>query len=374
MGRRVRESSTGPSGLLLVDKPQGVTSHDVVAAARHELKTRRVGHAGTLDPMATGLLIVGFGHATRLLNYIVDHSKSYQATIRLGQATSTDDADGEVIAQSDQELEQVRARLGSLTQGHIKAVIEGSFTGLIQQVPSSFSAIKIKGQRAYDLARQGKEVHLEARPVTIRRFSLDALRAVGDDGLSGPAGTAANPAPRFLDLDVTVECSAGTYIRSLARDLGQKLGVGGHLTRLRRTRIGAFDLAMPQLLTAQAVEHSFTNREGQLVTRPQAVFDVTGPDLAKRALAMAQAAALVMPTASISADQARDLRFGRWIDQSAGPAIEEPTAALLAVPAKGLGPGSQEEVPQSPELVAVVGPVGAGKLGKLKPLLVFPVE
>ena len=229
------------SGLLIVDKPQGVTSHDIVAAVRGALHMKRVGHAGTLAPMATGVLVVGFGNATRLLNVIVEHDKTYEATIRLGQRTTTDDADGEVVSTRP---------ASAMSREALQAVVDARFTGTIEQVPNAYSAIKINGQRAYDLARDGQEVRLKARPVTIHEFAvLDArpvlvATAAGEQSGGSPEGrTPGDDESRdgsvpALDVDVRVACSAGTYIRALARDLGAALGVGGHLTRLRRTRVG----------------------------------------------------------------------------------------------------------------------------------------
>jgi len=207
----------GSGGILLVDKPGGITSHDVVARARRALGTRKVGHAGTLDPMATGLLILGADSSTRLLTFLVGLGKSYQATIRLGQSSDTDDADG--------QLSEPR-ETGAVTRAAIDAGI-AELSGEISQVPSTFSAIKVDGKRSYELARSGEAVELKSRAVTISRFDVLAERR--DNGI--------------LDLDVVVDCSSGTYIRALARDLGAGLGVGGHLTALRRTAIGPFQVA-----------------------------------------------------------------------------------------------------------------------------------
>ncbi len=197
-----------------------MTSHDVVSRCRKLLNTRKVGHAGTLDPMATGVLILGVERATKLLGLLALTTKSYSATIRLGQATTTDDAEGEVLTTADASAvtdEQIAAEIAKLT-------------GDIQQVPASVSAIKVDGQRAHALIRAGEEVTLAARPVTVSRFDVLARRDVpGDSG-------------GFVDLDVDVDCSSGTYIRALARDLGAALGVGGHLTALRRTSVGPFTL------------------------------------------------------------------------------------------------------------------------------------
>jgi tRNA pseudouridine55 synthase len=202
------------AGLVIVDKPAGMTSHDVVGRCRRIFGTRRVGHAGTLDPMATGVLVIGVDRATKILGLLTETSKSYTATIRLGQSTSTEDAEGEL-------LEEISAE--QLTEAAIATVIAG-LSGDIMQVPSAVSAIKVNGQRAYRLAREGHAVELAARPVRIDRFELLAVRRHG----------------RLVDADVEVDCSSGTYIRALARDLGDELAVGGHLTALRRTRVGGF--------------------------------------------------------------------------------------------------------------------------------------
>ncbi|MEN0083790.1 MAG: tRNA pseudouridine(55) synthase TruB [Leifsonia sp.] len=205
------------SGLILIDKPAGLTSHDVVARVRRAAGTRKVGHAGTLDPMATGLLIVGLNSSTRLLTYIVGADKEYFATIRLGAASTTDDAEGELLEPAGQEA------LDAVAADAIATGIAG-LTGEIDQVPSSVSAIKVDGKRAYARVRAGEQVELKARAVTVAEFELLETRR--------EAGA--------IDLDVRVVCSSGTYIRSLARDLGAGLGVGGHLTALRRSRVGAF--------------------------------------------------------------------------------------------------------------------------------------
>ncbi|CAN5529495.1 tRNA pseudouridine(55) synthase TruB [soil metagenome] len=205
-----------PSGILLVDKPGGVTSHDVVSRARRALGTRKVGHAGTLDPMATGLLLLGVDSSTRLLTYLVGLGKRYTATIRLGVATDTDDAEGQVTATAD---------ASRVTRVSIDAEVK-ALTGELSQVPSSFSAIKVDGRRSYERARAGEEVVLQSRTVTVSRFDVLAERR----------GTQVD------DLDVVVECGSGTYIRALARDLGHALGVGGHLTALRREAIGGFEV------------------------------------------------------------------------------------------------------------------------------------
>jgi tRNA pseudouridine55 synthase len=206
-----------PSGILLIDKPIGITSHDVVAQLRKKLSERKIGHAGTLDPFASGLLLMGVGSGTKLLHHLFGLDKQYEATIRLGQSTTTDDLDGEITAEhaaSHITLEQVQSEIKNLT-------------GLIKQVPSSVSAIKLEGKRAYELVREGKEVEIPARSVHVYHFQLlSEIRPFGD----------------FIEFDVRVDCSSGTYIRALARDMGNGLGVGGHLRALRRTRIGEFSV------------------------------------------------------------------------------------------------------------------------------------
>jgi len=207
-------------GLLLVDKPQGCTSHDVVGRLRRVLGTRRIGHAGTLDPMATGLLVVAVERSTKLLGHLALTDKTYLATIRLGARTTTDDAEGEIVTPVAPPM------LGTADDGRIRAGIS-DLTGSILQVPSSVSAIKVDGRRAYELVRAGEHVELPARPVTVSRFEV-----LGEVRRSDIA----------IDLDVLVQCTTGTYIRSLARDLGAALEVGGHLTALRRTAVGPFGI------------------------------------------------------------------------------------------------------------------------------------
>lgn len=211
------------SGLLLVDKPAGVTSHDVVAKLRKILGTRRVGHAGTLDPMATGLLVIGVNSGTKLLNYITGADKTYLATIRLGWATDTDDAEGNSLGRPSGGQEP----LGISEQQIAEAL--ASFFGEQQQVPSSVSAIRVAGKRAYDLVRSGVEVKLEARSVFISEIEQLGLPRRG-------------PENEFVDIDIRVSCSSGTYIRAIARDLGEMLGTGGHLVALRRTQVGQFTI------------------------------------------------------------------------------------------------------------------------------------
>ncbi|NUT09950.1 MAG: tRNA pseudouridine(55) synthase TruB [Nonomuraea sp.] len=216
------------SGLIIVDKPGEWTSHDVVARMRRIAGTRRVGHAGTLDPMATGVLVIGVEKATRLLGHLALTEKVYEATIRLGVTTNTDDAEGETVA---------TASAAGVDTAEIRKGVE-ALTGEIMQVPPQVSAIKVNGQRAYKMARAGEEVALVARPVTVYAFDVLDIRPTGD----------------VVDVDAVVTCSSGTYIRALARDLGAGLGVGGHLTRLRRTRVGPYDLSLAKSLDQLAEE------------------------------------------------------------------------------------------------------------------------
>jgi tRNA pseudouridine55 synthase len=273
-------------GLIVVDKPAGMTSHDVVSRVRRLARTRRVGHGGTLDPMATGVLIIGVNRATRLLTYVIGSGKSYTATIRLGQSTITDDAEGEVVSTTPAGHvpdEAVRAGLAPLT-------------GEIDQVPSAVSAIKVDGQRAYKRVRDGEQVRLAARRVTVSRLDLLAIR---------------RPEPDVVDVDVDVACSSGTYIRALARDLGAALGVGGHLTALRRTTVGGFTLA-------------------EAVTLPQ--LEERAPDVVN--LPLAAAAERFFPRRDATADEAKVLSHGGPLAEIgvAGPyAVFDPDGRLLAV-------------------------------------------
>lgn len=264
----------GPAGILLIDKPSGITSHDVVSRARRALNTRKIGHAGTLDPMATGLLVLGVGAATRLLTYLVGLDKTYTATIRLGQSTDSDDADGDVTSRTD---------ASGVEPGAVAAGV-ARLTGALSQRPSRVSAIKVNGRRAYDLAREGADVELAPRDVVVSRFDVLAQRTA--DGCR--------------DLDVVVDCTSGTYIRALARDLGDDLGVGGHLTSLRRTRVGGFDVA-----EAVSVDDIAT----------------------ARLLTPAEVAGRVLPVIRADVDQTRDLRHGKRV---AGAGFDGERAAAIA--------------------------------------------
>ena len=277
-------------GLLVVDKPSGWTSHDVVARTRRLCATRKVGHAGTLDPMATGVLVLGIGGATRLLTFLVGCDKDYTATIRLGQSTLTDDAEGEVTA--------VASAAAVLAADVARAVAD--LSGDIDQVPSAVSAIKINGERAYHRARSGEAVDLPARPVTVSRFEVLASRAAL---VSSGADTGGIP---VLDLDVAVTVTSGTYVRALARDLGAALGVGGHLTALRRTRVGAFTLDQAHPL--------------------EALDALTGPEQMP-VTALADAARAQFAVHELTAEQAAAVGFGQRVD-SAEPRRTGPVAAF----------------------------------------------
>jgi tRNA pseudouridine55 synthase len=269
---------TAPSGLVIVDKPAGLTSHDVVGRIRRLAGTRRVGHAGTLDPMATGVLVVGVEKATRLLGHLALTQKEYGATVRLGQHTDTDDADGQIVAQAPAD---------GVTEAALGAAA-AALTGDIQQVPPGISAIKVAGKRAYRLTREGAPPELAPRPVTVTRLDIVAVRR-----LPGPDGG-------LLDADIDVTCSSGTYIRAIARDLGAALGVGGHLTALRRTRVGPY-------LAADA-----------------ATLDELAGSL--RVIPLADAAAAAFARRDLTADEAR--LVGHGVRLPATGAGEAPVAAF----------------------------------------------
>src|SRR4051812_17742694 len=284
-----RPDADVPPGLLLVDKPAGMTSHDVVARARRVLSVRKVGHAGTLDPMATGLLVLGVGAATRLLGYVGGHDKTYDATVRFGAATVTDDREGEVLTTaSTAHLDDAAIRVALAAQ-----------TGALQQVPSSVSAVKVDGRRSYDRVRAGEEVELAARSVTVHQLEVHRI---------------GRPAPDLVDVDVTVVCTAGTYIRAIARDAGAALGVGGHLTALRRTRSGPFTVAQ-----AAPVEEAGA-----------ALLADGGTGF----LPLAEAAATVFPSRAVTEEEARALFYGQRIPASGAPgphAALDPAGRLVAL-------------------------------------------
>jgi tRNA pseudouridine55 synthase len=285
-------------GLIIVDKPAGWTSHDVVARLRRLTGTRRVGHAGTLDPLATGVLVAGVGKATRLLGHLALTEKEYLATIRLGQATSTCDAEGEVV---------YAAPAGGVTLDAVRAAA-ASLTGQIEQVPPAVSAVKVAGTRAYRLARAGTTPVLAPRAVTVRSFCVIAERRAGAD---------------LLDVDVAVTCSSGTYIRALARDLGEALGVGGHVTVLRRTRAGAYDLSLAR--------------------------DLDQLDAGEALIPLERAAADAFPSRVLTGEEARRLSHGGRL------------------PGTGAAPGPVAAFGPDGALIALVEEAG----GQARPLAVF---
>lgn len=240
------------SGIVVVDKPAGMTSHDVVARLRRFFGTRKVGHAGTLDPMATGVLVAGIERGTKLLAHLVAEDKVYETTIRLGASTTTDDAEGEIVDKHD---------ASGVTDAAIRAEV-AKLTGTIMQVPSKVSAIKIGGRRAHELMRAGEEVDIPAREVTIHAFELGEIRRAGE----------------FVDVDARVHCSSGTYIRSLGRDLGAALGVGGHLIALRRSRVGSFSLTDARTLEQLEDSAELSLSLDEALTRAWPVLDVTAKE------------------------------------------------------------------------------------------------
>lgn len=294
-----------PDGLVIVDKPAGWTSHDVVGKTRRLAGTRRVGHAGTLDPMATGVLVLGLEKATRLLGHLALTRKTYEATIRLGQTTVTDDAEGEVTA---------AVPATHVADAQVLAAVV-PLTGEIMQVPSSVSAIKVNGVRSYARVRSGDEVKLAARPVTVYEFTVHQIRR--GTARTAPADPAAPAGIELdvIDLDVTVVCSGGTYIRALARDLGAVLGVGGHLTALRRTQVGPYGLAQAHTLD----ELAQTAERGE--TLP--------------VLSLAAAAAVAFPRYDVDGEQAKTIAHGGFLPSPGlgeGPiAVFGPDGAFLAL-------------------------------------------
>ncbi|MGO1173146.1 MAG: tRNA pseudouridine(55) synthase TruB [Actinomycetaceae bacterium] len=281
-----RGRATAADGILLVDKPQGLTSHDVVARVRRLAATRKVGHAGTLDPMATGLLVLGIGRATRLLTYVVGADKTYEATIRLGVSTTTDDAEGETVTSAGTRL--------SAVAGALPGVLE-TLTGEVEQVPSAVSAIKVDGRRAYARVRDGEDVDLPARAVSIHELTVlgEARDAVAEGDRPG-AGAG------VVDLDVRISCSSGTYVRAVARDLGDALGVGGHLTALRRTAVGPFGVAEGVTLEQCADVVGDEAGSGVLPTSPAGM-------LARR----------MFPARELTERETTAIRYGQSIEASA---------------------------------------------------------
>ncbi len=266
---QTKQAANEIHGFVIVDKPAGMTSHDVVHQIRKLANTKKVGHAGTLDPDATGVLVIGLGKATRLLTFIVADNKTYQATIRLGQSRTTDDAQGEIIETKSCE---------KITDEAIKYELD-KFVGDIQQIPSSVSAIKVDGKRAYDLVRQGEKVELAPRLVHISAIDVHEIKKIGE----------------FIDVAVTVHCSSGTYIRAIARDLGNSLQVGGHLTNLRRTQSGQWSITNANKLTDL--------KPGSLPI-----------------ISMAQVATSIFPTVTIGQAETEDFIHGRSVRTTHTPA------------------------------------------------------
>jgi tRNA pseudouridine55 synthase len=288
-----------PAGLVVVDKPAGMTSHDVVARVRRLAGTRKVGHAGTLDPMATGVLVLGVGRATRLLGHLLLTDKAYEATIRLGESTTTDDAEGERLSRRDAthlDGDAVRADLSR-------------FVGAIDQVPTAVSAIKVDGKRAYQRVRDGEQIDLPARRVTVHELEVHDVRRVASTRDDTVDGGADGGAAAWLDVDVSLRCSSGTYVRAIARDLGEALGVGGHLTALRRTAVG--DFALPAARTLDQLAERFTM------------------------LGMAAAARATFPARDLDETAATDVRFGRALGTELGAdgpvALFAPDGEFLAL-------------------------------------------
>lgn len=372
-----RGERTAADGLVIVDKPQGWTSHDVVGRLRRMGATRKVGHAGTLDPMATGVLVLGIGRATRLLTHIVGTDKEYVATIRLGATTVTDDAEGDITTAPG-----VAAGAGFDGTAITAEALEGALQGMrgdIEQTPSTVSAIKVDGKRSYARVRAGEKVELKARPITVSRFEVtgEPTAAIiqagggagvhsdtgnadvaaclgGENGANGAAGNdpgfteagtgAGVSAVTVLDVPVLVECSSGTYVRALARDLGEALGVGGHLTMLRRTRVGPFHGESAQSITALAEAVSSV---GELP-----VMDLTA------------ACTALFPTRHLSESEAAAVRFGKflaWAEPADSP-DGAPDAASSALEAPSASPTLSTPPAPSPrapsKLIAALAPEG----------------
>nr|WP_156937776.1 tRNA pseudouridine(55) synthase TruB [Haloglycomyces albus] len=274
---------TDQAGFVLIDKPQGTTSHGVVAAMRRIAGTKKVGHGGTLDPMATGLLVIAIGKATKLLTYVSGSSKTYVATVRLGQATTTDDAEGDVVS---------TAPVSDVTETRLRSALE-RLVGEVDQVPSAVSAVKVDGKRAYQRVRDGEEVRLKSRRVTIHSLEVHRIRR-----------------GEFLEADLTVTCSSGTYVRAIARDVGEELGVGGHLTALRRRSIGPFELGDAHTLEELKEFDSLP------------------------VLSMSDSAAELLPTVTVDDAERRKIGYGQAVAPRgvAGPyAVLDSHKALLAV-------------------------------------------
>lgn len=323
---------TARDGLLVVDKPAGLTSHDVVGKIRRLAATRKVGHAGTLDPSATGVLVIGVGRATRLLTYLVGNSKTYLATIRFGIETHTDDAEGNIVCAQGiegQDPEEFSAKLGELA---------GALRGEIMQVPSSVSAIKIDGVRAHRAVREGTEVKLEARPVTINSL-----------GFLGPVKAARSArGTAVFDVDVHVDCSSGTYVRAIARDLGRAMGCGAHLTALCRTRSGNF---------TQPKAHSLAHLEQCIEADIAAGSSGRPPSVSSLpVLGLADSLRATLPVLTATKEQVVALRYGQRPPGQTG------------------GPGPHGVIGPDGQAVGIVEGMEKNGAGRLKPIMIFTVE
>ncbi|WP_353055792.1 tRNA pseudouridine(55) synthase TruB [Leucobacter sp. CX42] len=332
-------------GILLVDKAGEWTSHDVVAKSRRALGTRKVGHAGTLDPMATGLLVLGFGPATRLLTHLVGLDKTYETTIRLGANTVTDDREGEVLDISDADAVRAVAADSARIATGITAL-----TGAIEQAPSAVSAIKVDGVRAYDRVRAGEQVELKKRPVTIHRFTAGDPQlteaavgpVVSGDDVTSDIATETAVAHTVIDIDAVVDCSSGTYIRALARDLGADLGIGGHLTALRRTAVGPF-----RVTDANPLAELAAGRIGKIL----------GP---------AEVAATLFPTIELDAQQTLDLGNGKRVELGTTDHDAPLVAAIGPAIIPAAGPTDPAGAPRLVGLIEI-------KRGRARVITNFPV-
>lgn len=309
-----KKQPQGPSGLMVIDKPAGMSSHDVVSRMRRIAGTRRVGHAGTLDPAATGVLILGVNKATKLLTYLVGQDKTYDATIRLGIETLTEDAEGEHTAAHPEAVEALTAVGPEQMRARILEAVAG-LRGDIMQVPSAVSAIKINGVRSYARVRGGEEVELPARPVTISEFTVHSVTAgFAEYVVEDPEGEHMATSVPVVDCEVTVSCSSGTYIRALARDLGKALGTGGHLTALRRTRVGAVRLQDAADLAELTARREAS--EGPLEDLPL--------------LPLEEAARRIFGARELSAAEASDISYGRRIAPSGDGTVVKRSAHASA--------------------------------------------
>lgn len=312
-----KKQPQGPSGLMVIDKPAGMSSHDVVSRMRRIAGTRRIGHAGTLDPAATGVLILGVNKATKLLTYLVGQDKTYDATIRLGIETLTEDAEGEHTATHPRAVQALLGEGLQLADGARERIGEAvrALTGEIMQVPSAVSAIKINGVRSYARVRGGEEVELPARPVTISEFTVHSVTAgFAEYVVEDPEGEHMATSVPVVDCEVTVSCSSGTYIRALARDLGKALGTGGHLTALRRTRVGAVRLQDAADLAELTARREAS--EGPLEDLPL--------------LPLEEAARRIFEARELSAAEASDISYGRRIAPSGDGTVVKRSAHASA--------------------------------------------